>query len=243
MNVPVVLQEVLRPDCPVQEVRPGLWSALSGPGDAALYDARAAAYDRVVGSTLYNRLAWGAAAARYRAFAQRAVTAADGPLLDAGSGSAVFTADVYASAARPIVLVDRSLGMLEAARARLQRALPGGEATGRFVLVQADLFDLPFQEAAFGTVLSMGMLHLFEDRAVLARRLHAFLKPGGRLFMTSLVAERAVGRAYLSALHRAGEVAAPRTYLALRAELEAALGAVAAERDGSMAYLEAQRES
>jgi SAM-dependent methyltransferase len=246
MNIPRLLRESLLPGRAARPAGDGIWSVLpeghgSGSGSAR-YDRRAAAYDRVVGSALYNRLAWGASAAHYRAFAARAVGAGFGPLLDAGSGSAVFTAAAYAHAGRPLVLVDRSLGMLAAARDRLARAA-GGRPPAHVVLLQADLLDLPFRPGCFETVLSMGMLHLFKDAgaAALLRGLVANLTVGGGLFLTSLVAERAVGRCYLAMLHRAGEVATPRRVERLGSLLRAELGeAVECQREGSMAYVVAQ---
>lgn len=104
------------------------------------------------------------------AFATAAVRAGDGPLLDVGCGSAVFTAAVYQITRRSIVLADRSLG-------RAQQRINGSAGV---VFVQANLFDLPF------------------------------------LYASALVAETAVGRRYLTVLHRAGEVATPRRSRARR---------------------------
>lgn len=97
----------------------GLLSAMA-PGDrGAPYDRQAAIYDGLVGNALYNRVLWGASIASYAASAASAVTAAAGPLLDVGCGSAVFTAPAYLAAERPLVLLDRSLGMLARAAKRL----------------------------------------------------------------------------------------------------------------------------
>lgn len=119
------------------------------PPDAegAPYDSRAAAYDRVVGSTLYNRLIWGASTDLYRAFARRAVASGDGPLLDAGAGSAVFTDRAYADTDRPLILVDRSLGMLEAARDRIAKRA-GGSLPASVTLLQADANELPLRDTS-----------------------------------------------------------------------------------------------
>ena len=224
---------LLLPACPVRPLGTGALSALPEGAPAGHYDGFARLYDRVVGSACYNRLLWGTDPADYRAFAVRAVTDGAGPLLDAGCGSAAFTAAAYAATARPVVLVDRSAGMLAAAGRRIAAA--GGPALPR---VQADLFDLPFRPRAFGTVLSMGMLHLFDDAEALVGNLRAALAPGGRLFLTALVAATPVGRRYLAALHRAGEVARPRTFAQTRALVARATGVrVEAVRRGSMAYL------
>ncbi|HWI71423.1 MAG TPA: hypothetical protein VNT55_05680, partial [Baekduia sp.] len=69
------------------------------------------------------------------------------------------------------------------------------------------------------TVLALGTLHLFDDIAELVAPLRKRLAPGGLLYVSGLVAETARGRRYLEVLHRAGEVAAPRTAAQLRAAL------------------------
>jgi SAM-dependent methyltransferase len=225
-----------------RELRPagdGVWSVLPGNAPGRRYDRRAAAYDLVVGSGLYNRLFWGSSPRTYSAFAERAVRSGSGPFLDAGCGSLVFTASVYARASRPLVLVDESIGMLQAARARLARA--AGHLPEGVVLLQSDLRDLPFRAGSFSTALCMGMLHLFDDIRGILPALANATQPAGQLFLTSLVAETVIGKRYLSLLHHLGEVAAPRTQDQLLNELKA-LGAglihptgIAAE--GSMAFI------
>ncbi|HVJ26243.1 MAG TPA: class I SAM-dependent methyltransferase [Vicinamibacterales bacterium] len=206
------------------------------------YDRRAAAYDRVVGSPLYNRLMWGSSPAAYAAFAARAVSSGRGPMLDAGCGSLVFTAGIYAGADRPLVLLDKSLGMLEAARDRLRAVR--GVLPASTVFLQADLLDLPLASGCFSTVLSMGMLHLFDDVVGLVAALDRPLAPGGHLYLTSLVAERRIGRAYLSLLHRAGEVATPRTYAQTIQAVQRGVGSTGrldGDIQGSMAFMTLDR--
>lgn len=187
----------------LREARSGIASVLPPDAESASYDSRAAAYDRVVGSALYNRLLWGAFPDRYRAFARRAVAAGGGPLLDAGAGSAVFTAGAYVNTDRPLLLVDRSLDMLEAARNRIaDRA--GGTLPSSLALLQADANNPPLRAGCIGTVLSMGMLHLFDDVAGHVAALGRVLAPGGTLYAMELVAEQRPGRYYLALLHRAG---------------------------------------
>jgi SAM-dependent methyltransferase len=226
---------------PAREARPGILSVLPPNDEGAHYDARAAAYDRVVGSPLYNRLLWSTSASGYHAFARAALASGTGPVLEAGCGSAVFTARAYVESDRPAVLVDRSIGMLEAARDRLAAA-GGGTHPPHVTLLQADLFDLPFERGAFGSVLSMGMLHLFEDASEVVRPLDRVRAEGGSLHLSGLVAETPVGKRYLALLHRSGEVATPRRFAEVRAGVEAAVREpVAASREGSMAYYTASR--
>ena len=213
-----------------------MWRIESQLDDAgAPYDRRAATYDRLVRSRLYNRLAWSAAPDDYEAFAATAFEAADGALLEAAAGSAAATATLHATAARPTVLVDLSRGMLvRAARAIVAaRTPPDDEWPAHIRLVHADVLALPFAPHGFTTVLGLGITHLFADLPALVGALRCQLAPQGRLYLTGLVAETRRGRRYLQALHRAGEVAAPQT----ADQLHAALGCPDDFRTaGCMAY-------
>lgn len=235
-----MLDDVVQSETDLWEARPGIASVLAPDADGAPYDSRAAVYDRIVGSSLYNRVLWGASPERYRTFARRAVASGDGPLLDAGAGSAVFTARAYAEADRPLILVDRSLGMLAAARDRIAE-LAAGTLPTSITLLQADANDLLLHGGSIETVLSMGMLHLFDDVTGHVKELGRVLAPGGALFAMALVAEEWPGRAYLRLLHRAGEVAPARTFDEMRDAIESGLvAAVQGVREGGMAFLTAQ---
>lgn len=228
-------------DRPLREVRPGIHSAVSPEAESATYDSRAEGYDQVVGSWWYNRLMWGVSTDSYRRFVRRALGAGGGPLLDVGAGSAVFTAGAYVQSFRRLILIDRSVGMLEAARDRIAKRA-GGSLPDRITLLQADATDVPLESGTVETVLSMGLFHVVEDLTSLAEELFRVLRPGGTLFATSLVTERAVGRLYLRLLHRAGEVAPPKAQGELRDCLELALGHPAViEREGNMAFLHAEK--
>jgi SAM-dependent methyltransferase len=235
-SLPASISGLLLDGVELRPVGDGVWSVLPADAPGQVYDRRAAAYDFVVGSRLYNRLLWGSSPQAYGAFADRAVFSGSGPLLDAGCGSLVFTAAVYARTDRPLVLVDRSIGMLRAARTRLHRAVDG--RSDGVVLLQADLRRLPFKPRAFSTVLCMGMLHLFDDVSQAVFALAELAEPGGHLFLTSLVAETRIGKGYLSVLHRAGEVATPRTRDTLLHELQSITAAFDAphSRDGRGEY-------
>jgi ubiquinone/menaquinone biosynthesis C-methylase UbiE len=198
------------------------------------YDRHARLYDRLIGNRLYNRLIWGVDVRHYAAFAAEAVASGDGPMLDAGCGTAVFTAGAYRTATRPLTLVDRSAGMLDRARQRL------GDATAE--LVQGDLFALPFPPGGFETVGCFAMLHVLADPWAGLIALRPQLAPGGRLFVSMLVADGGgVSRAYLRALHRRGEVGPPRTSDELHAAAVPLFGEdLSVQRIGAMAFLRAQ---
>ena len=193
------------------------------------YDARARVYDRLVRSRRYNRLAWRTSPDEYEAFAAEALADGDGPLLDAGCGSAAATAALYRAADRPLVLADQSAAMLELAAARI-----GARPGVRYAV--CDLTSPPFGPGEFGTVACYGVLHLIEDVAGWVTRLRVLSR--GRVFLSALVAEPAVSRAYLHVLHRAGEVARPRTAAELQAAIRAGAGDASVELRlrGAMAY-------
>lgn len=215
--------DVVADGAPLRQLEERLFSVLPDGTAGHRYDGRARAYDRMIGSRLYNRIAWGTSPADYRRFARRAVDSAPGGwFLDAGCGTLLLTADAYLAAPlRPIVVLDQSLGML---RRAMERVLGGGrKLPPQIVFLQADLLDLPFRPGAFRTVMSMGMLHLFPGAAPLAASLESLLAPDGSLFLTSLVENGRLGDRYLRMLHRQGEAAEPRTAAALESVLRGAV--------------------
>lgn len=204
------IDDLLEPARQLRSAGGVLLSALPADDRGTPYDRRAALYDGLVGNALYNRLLWGASTASYAAFAEAAVTDSRGSLLDVGCGSAVFTVAAYRNATRPLVLVDRSLGMLARAADRLS-----SHHSVQLRLVHADLFDLPFRSGQFATVACHGLLHLFDDAGTVLRALRA---------------QVAVGQ-----MHRAGQAAAPRRAGDLAAVVRAAVGGpIYAWCEGSM---------
>ncbi len=202
----------------------------------APYDRRAAVYDRLVRSRIYNRMAWSSSPGDYAEFAAAAFASSGGPLLEAAAGSAAATAELHASSGRPTVLADLSRAMLERAARRIAVAGDRGEGhelPAHIRLVQADILALPFPDHGFTTILGLGLTHLFDDLSALVDALRVQLAPGGQLYLAGLVAETRRGRRFLQVLHRAGEGAVPRT----AEELRVALGPRAEFRTtGCMAY-------
>lgn len=189
-------------------------------------------YDAVIGRDLYNRVVWGTSTRDYREFARLAVADASGPLLDIACGTAVFTADAYRAASRPIVLLDRSPQMLARAEARI------GHDGLR--LVQSDVSELEdvFGSESFDTIACFGFLHLVADPLSLLQAARRLLTSHGTMFATSLVAETPRARILLSAMQRGGQSAAgPRTAADLLAALEPILAGADVRIRGSMAYL------
>jgi hypothetical protein len=101
MKPPRVLLDALADQRTARSVSDGIWSVMPEDSPSQPYDGRAKLYDRLIGSRIYNRLAWGTAPQDYAAFAQDASRWGVGPLLDAGCGTLVSTARVYAGSVGP----------------------------------------------------------------------------------------------------------------------------------------------
>ena len=240
--LPPVLEAVLATGAVPRPIDSGIWSVIPEGTPSQRYDGRARLYDRLIGSRLYNRVAWGTSPAAYAAFAHQAAAYGNGPLLDAGCGTLVSTAAIHAASGRPTVLVDISRDMLAVARQRL--VAMGGHIPDHLVFLQADLRHLPFRDSVFGSVLCPGMLHLFDDVEIIAAALARVTAPAGCLFMTSLVTDRWLGARYLGALHRSGEVARPRSAAELVGRLGSAASGLARpvtlRIDGGVAFMTGQ---
>lgn len=229
----------------VRHVEDGIYSVLPAAAGAAAhhYDRMAAGYDRIIGNGWYKRLTFGNRPDDYAAFAREALDAApSGLFLDAGCGSLLFTAEAYCRSCRPIVAYDESLGMLRRARARLVRLT--GRMPEHILLLQGDLFDLPFRPARFPTILAEGVLHLLDEAGTLVSALDRLLADGGRLYLTSLVTSGRLADYYLRWIALLGEAARPRSGDELRRLLaHANQGPIAYRVKGNMAYARLARRA
>lgn len=198
----------LKPGIALQQVEEGIYSVINPSEQHHHYDRLAAGYDLIIGNSIYNRLLWGNWPSDYSRFCAAAVGSADGWYLDAGCGTLVFSASAYAGSKRPMVLLDRSLGMLRRARKRLYKLC--GKLPEHITLLQGDVYHLPFAEQSFDTVASFGTLHLFDQLPPLLEELRRVKRQQGQMFLSSLVREHGLGRYYYDLLVRSGEIAAPR---------------------------------
>jgi SAM-dependent methyltransferase len=224
----------------VRLIEEGIYTVLDDATQVHHYDRRATAYDRIVGTWIYNAIMWGASPTDYSDFAREAIASSgEGKILDAGCGSMLFTAGAYLDTERAIIAFDQSLAMLRSARKRLIRL--AGEMPNHVYLIQADLSDLPFCSLSFCTVICLNILHLFEDAPKLISELSALRTPEGGLYITSLVLNgRFIGDRYLNALHRAGEVVRPRSSVELTRMAEDILGKnINYSSKGSMTFITA----
>jgi len=179
---------------------------------AAPYDRKAAVYDAIVGRPAYHRVFWGTSPRSLARFGRAGLEAAgDGPFAEVGCGSLLFTAPMYRDArTSSVALIDRSMGMLSRGRKRLgspDSPLPAGITMGH-----ADGAALPLRRGTLAAILSLNLLHVPCDRTAIVAECARCLLPGrGRLFVSSLVRSGRWSDAWLSILHRAGELASPVT--------------------------------
>jgi ubiquinone/menaquinone biosynthesis C-methylase UbiE len=171
------------------------------------YDGKVLAYDAVVGNRFYNKLFWGNWPSSYQKFCEHALKQSpDKPVLDVGCGSLVFTANAYArSNNQSIILLDRSLGMLKRARERISKI--HGSAPQNIAFLQGDVFDLPFSDNTFGSVMSHGLLHMFDQKKDILNELERVRDDTGSISVTSLVSNIGLGRKYLALLEKSGQTA------------------------------------
>jgi ubiquinone/menaquinone biosynthesis C-methylase UbiE len=210
------LKEVVTQERSVRLIEQDIYSVLPDTSVEHHYDKRAALYDLVVSTRLYNSVMWGSSPRDYIEFARLALNSSPGgKFLDAGCGSLLFTARIYADSNHQIIAFDQSLAMLRRARQRLIKL--AGCVPKHIRLLQADLSDLPFRRESFRTVLCLNVLHQFADASALISNLNELRSNNGSLFLTSLVSNnRTVGNWYLKVLHRTGEFVPPRDERELR---------------------------
>jgi len=109
-----------------------------------------------------------------------------GHILDLGCGAGNFTLRVMQEVGPlHVSLVDLSEPMLERAESRVREA--GACSVQRW---QSDLRALDFAEGSYDAILAGAVLHHLreeEDWHRVFRKLHTWLKPGGRLYVADLV--------------------------------------------------------
>lgn len=187
------------------EVSEGIFSVLDESRQQSGYDGHVLAYDAIAGNRFFNRLFWGNWPSNYTKFCQESLSrSTQKPVLDVGCGSLVFTAAAYANSNRQqVVLLDRSLGMLKRARERLEQIR--GSVCENIVFLQGDVFDLPFKDNAFGTVISHGLLHMHDSKTGILSELERVKSDDGTISVTSLVNDKGLGRRYLQKLEKSGQ--------------------------------------
>lgn len=204
------LAELMLSHVRLRLVEPHLYTVYEDVADKNVYDRMRPLYDRVMGNRLYNSLMWGYRITDFASFCQEALAASsDGWVLDAGCGSLIFTARTYAhDTRRPVILLDQSIEMLQAAKSRLLRLC--GEIPSNVVFLHGDALNLPFHAGSFRTVICMNLLHVLPKVREAVLGLQKAGTDEGALFFTTLVADRKFGDRYMRLLSGKGLIV-PRT--------------------------------
>ena len=224
------LKQILRDEITLDE-EVGIYSVHGlPPGD---YDNKAAAYDAVIAAPLYNKIMWGNSPSDYLNFAKHSLQQQSlGMVLDVGCGTLTFTAEAYNATSRKIILSDYSLGMMLRGKNRIQAD------KDNITFLRADGFNLPFHDGTMDTVVSFGVIHVFEDPLPFCKELFRVLKKGGDAHFTSLVKDRWISHQYLKSLHKSGEIGTPKAAKEMATIVERAGFTVKLSRKGGMAYMD-----
>jgi ubiquinone/menaquinone biosynthesis C-methylase UbiE len=184
----------------------GIYLSLEGATGAS-YDNKAKAYEKMVGSKLYNNIMWGTSPNDYIEFSKKAILETSGTGIDIGCGGLVQTAEQYKKTKNEFVLLDNSIEMLKVGLERLKGHDNG--APDNIHLLQGDAFKIPFNDQSFDTVCSFGVLHIFNEQQALINEALRVLKPSGEFFFSALTSDRFLSRKYMSLLRTQGEFGQP----------------------------------
>jgi len=179
------------------------------------YDAQAVQYDKLISNGLYNRLMWGNSPKNYADFCRQGINSnKGGAITDIGCGTLGFTYKVYAdNTNKELYLCDLSFEMLHLGKQRIDKLQ---KDTSQITFLRSDAMNMPFKENALETVLSFGILHIFEKPLQLVKEMARIVKPEGQVFITSLCTERKWSARYLRLLQKKGHVAEPLSAAAIR---------------------------
>lgn len=103
-------------------------------------------------------------------------------LLDAGCGGGRHLCEPFRTPGIDVAGVD--LNRSDLCKARGYLSLMAGEASGRWVVAQADVTKLPFADGSFDVVVCSEVLEHIQDNLAAVRELVRVLKPGGDLVVT-----------------------------------------------------------
>lgn len=187
----------------------GIYQSINKKEIGTLYDNKAKAYERLVSSKLYNKIMWGTLPSDYTDFSKRAILNSDGIGLDIGCGGLVQTYQQYRATDNKFILLDNSIEMLKVGNSRLNLGAP--TENNHIHLLQADAFEIPFDNNSFDKVCSFGVLHIFDNKKAFINEALRILKPKGYFYFSSLTSDRFISRMYMSFLSTQGAFGTPKT--------------------------------
>ncbi len=200
------LSEIISDDVTLNLVEPNIYSVYLLGDRLAAYDKFGAAtiYDVVACNHYYNWLMWGYSTKDYATFCKEAFAASsDGWVLDLACGSLAFTSGIYANCTnRPIVFLDQSLKLLRKGKSRIEKLR--GNIPENIFFLHADALQLPFKAKIFHTVISLNLLHCFDNVKTVLSEIQRVLKEGGNSAITTLVQSSRWSTRYLNMLAGSG---------------------------------------
>jgi SAM-dependent methyltransferase len=207
----------------------------------------ATAYDSVVEherlTRIFGRLIWGMdGPAFYREIARLRDVPKTARVLDIPCGGGVAFRGLGADQRlKRYVAADLSPIMLRRARNEARRR---GLAE-RIEFVEADVENLPFEDASFDLCVTYPGLHCFPDPAKAIAELARVLAPGGELRGTRVIRNAGVRQDVFVRLMQAGNVFGPGGTIddLIRWLRDAGLKDVQTRRDGGLAYFSARHSS
>jgi ubiquinone/menaquinone biosynthesis C-methylase UbiE len=116
--------------------------------------------------------------------------------------------------------------------------------TSSISFLRADAFNMPFKDNSVQTVLSFGVLHIFDDPSGLILEFNRILKPNGQLSITCLCTDRKFSEKYLNFLHKKGHVSKPMGSMKIgRIIAENGFKIMKSKVKGGMMYITAQKQN
>ncbi|MEZ4908740.1 MAG: class I SAM-dependent methyltransferase [Saprospiraceae bacterium] len=183
------------------------------------YDTQAVQYDNIISNGIYNRIMWGNSPKDYSNFCQKGlVQSANGIIADIGCGTLSFTYREYSEfSGDDLYLCDLSFEMLKIGKTRIHNSKSD---TSNINFIRLNALDMPFQDNSIDTVLCFGIFHIFDEPDILISEIFRILKPGGKLFLTSLCTDRNLSAKYLNLLYKKGHVAKPLKSIEIKSAIE-----------------------
>ena len=231
------LSQLLLTDQKLKQIEPYIYSVMDQTETDNSFDDMGWFYDLVICNSFYNRIIWGYSTSGYAPFTSKVLNASkEGWILDAGCGSLAFNAKFYANYTdRPVILFDNSLKLLKIAKSRLSKM--HGNMPQNMVLLQGDALQLPFKPKSFETILSLNLLHVFEDIKVPLQEFKRVLSDNGTMSFTTLITNNRMADKYLEAILKKTCNVAPRTKDQLQADFMELEIPIQCRVEGNMAFI------
>lgn len=191
------LNEILLQNQILTQIEPHIYSVFDTNKTENSFDDLANFYDLVICNRLYNRIMWNYSISDYIPFTEKALRSAkNGWILDAGCGSLAFNAKVYTQyTERPIILFDHSFNLLKLAKSRLIKI--HGRIPENVIFLQGDALTLPFKSQSIQTLISLNLLHVFENLEVVLNEFKRVTVEDADMSFTTLIATERLADKYL----------------------------------------------